>query len=308
MTELAHRQARQEPALASLPPSEAGVDAQDADVRSTPSRGALPWIAALGAIAIAAAALLAWRMQSPPAPAPVAAAPPTPPAAPTSTAETPPPIRYPIDAARASGAGESSAPAGDAPLDDAALLAGLLALPGGAGLDRLLVTDDLARRFVATVDNLPRATVAGRVMAVRPADGSFAVDSDNDRATVGRGNAPRYAPYVKTLQSLDTKALVALYVRHYPAFQKAYRDLGYPNGYFNDRLVDVIDHLLATPDATEPAALVQPRILYEYANPDFEARSAGQKAMLRLGPENEATAKAKLRDLRRALTTTPARP
>jgi len=306
MTELAHRQARQEPALASLPPSDAGVDALDADAPSRHPRGALPWLAALGAVAIAAAALLAWRLQSPPAPAPVAAAPPTPPAAPAAAPDTPPPIRYPIDNARASG--DASASAVDAPLDDAALLAGLLALPGGAGLDHLLVTDDLARRFVATVDNLPRATVASRVMAVRPADGSFAVDSGNDRATIGRGNAPRYAPYVKALQALDTKALVALYVRHYPAFQKAYRDLGYPNGYFNDRLVDVIDHLLAAPDATEPAALVQPRILYEYANPDYEARSAGQKAMLRLGPENEAAAKAKLRELRRALTPAQARP
>jgi len=301
MTDLAHRQARHEPALASLPPADPGVDAQDTDAHSGHRRSALPWIAALGAVAIAAAALIAWRLQTPPAPAPVAAAPPTPPAAPATTADMPPPIRYPIDAARASA--ESPAPTGEAPpLDDATLLASLLALPGGAGLDHLLVTDDLARRFVATIDNLPRATVAARVMAVRPADGAFAVDTDDGRATLGRSNTLRYAPYVKTLQALDTKALVALYVRHYDVFQKAYRDLGYPNGYFNDRLVDVIDHLLAAPDAAGPAALVQPRILYEYANPDFEARSAGQKAMLRLGPENEAAAKAKLRELRRALT------
>lgn len=27
------------------------------------------------------------------------------------------------------------------------------------------------------------------------------------------------------------------YVRLYPLFQKAYVELGYPNGYFNDRLI-----------------------------------------------------------------------
>ena len=50
------------------------------------------------------------------------------------------------------------------------------------------------------------------------------------------------------MESVDTGRLAALYVRFYPLFQQAYRDLGYPNGYFNDRLVEVIDHLLVTPE------------------------------------------------------------
>jgi hypothetical protein len=133
------------------------------------------------------------------------------------------------------------------------------------------------------------------------------VDTDDGRMSISGANATRYAPYLKTLQALDTAPLVALYVRNYPAFQQAYRDLGYPNGYFNDRLVDVIDHLLAAPEVQTPVTVLQPRVLYEYANPDLEARSAGQKALLRLGPEGERAAKAKLREIRRALTAAPAR-
>src|SRR4029450_3313423 len=96
--------------------------------------------------------------------------------------------------------------------------------------------------------------------------------------------------------------LVALYVRFYPWFQQAYRDLGYPSGYFNDRLVDVIDLLLATPEITGPVVLVQPRVLYTFADPRLEALPAGQKMMIRMGPENTAQVKVKLRELRRALT------
>src|SRR4029453_11559109 len=129
----------------------------------------------------------------------------------------------------------------------------------------------------------------------------FAVDTDDGRTLIGRGNTARYAPYLRTLQALDTPPLVAFYVRNYPAFQRAYRDLGYPNGYFNDRLVDVIDHLLATPEVADPATLLQPRVLYEYANPDLEGRSAGQKALLRMGPENARHVKAKLKEIRAAL-------
>jgi hypothetical protein len=36
--------------------------------------------------------------------------------------------------------------------------------------------------------------VASKVMAVRPAEGAFAVDTDDGRVSIGRANATRYAP------------------------------------------------------------------------------------------------------------------
>jgi len=38
-------------------------------------------------------------------------------------------------------------------------------------------------------------------------------------------------------QLVDAKKLVSVYVHLYPLFQQAYVGLGYPDGYFNDRLV-----------------------------------------------------------------------
>jgi hypothetical protein len=85
-------------------------------------------------------------------------------------------------------------------------------------------------------------------------------------------------------------------------FQQAYAELGYPSRYFNDRVFEVIDHLLATPDVRGPIALVQPKVMYEYADPVLQDLSAGQKMLVRMGPENEAKVKAKLRELKKALT------
>jgi hypothetical protein len=104
------------------------------------------------------------------------------------------------------------------------------------------------------------------------------------------------------MEAIDSTKLVALYVRFYPLFQQAYADLGYPTRYFNDRVFEVIDHLLATPDAPRSIALVQPKVLYEYADPTLADLSAGQKILLRMGPENEARVKAKLRELKGALS------
>jgi hypothetical protein len=95
--------------------------------------------------------------------------------------------------------------------------------------------------------------------------------------------------------------LVAVYVRFYPLFQQQYEELGYPGKYFNDRLVEVIDHLLAAPEVQGPIRVTQPKVLYEFADPKLEALSAGQKIMVRMGAENAVKVKAKLREIRSAL-------
>ncbi len=107
------------------------------------------------------------------------------------------------------------------------------------------------------------------------------------------------------ISKLDMQQLAAVYFRFYPLFQQSYQNLGYPTGYFNDRLVQVIDVLLATPQPLGPIELVRPNVMYTYADPALEARPAGQKLLLRMGPENAALIKTKLTELRAIITATP---
>ncbi len=106
---------------------------------------------------------------------------------------------------------------------------------------------------------------------------------------------------MRLADTVDAATFVKLYVRHYPLFQRAYQDLGYPDAYFNDRLIAVIDHMLAAPGSTTAPALSQPHVLYEFADQRQQARSAGHKIMLRVGNENADRIKSKLRAIRTAL-------
>ena len=72
---------------------------------------------------------------------------------------------------------------------------------------------------------------------------------------------------------------------------------------FNDRLVDVIDLLLATPTPEEPITLMRPKVLYEYSLEELEELSAGQKLLLRMGSEHAATIKEVLREFRAQIAT-----
>lgn len=252
----------------------------------------LAWVAAVVVLA-GVAAYYYWRTAAAPEPAPpppVAAAPPV------ATAPEPPKILHPVPEPPASA---TPLP----PLATSDVLAGQTAagLVGRDAFVRLVVPDDLIRRFVATVDNLPRKTTAQRLMPTRPVPGAFVVAGKDDALAIGEQNPLRYRPYVMALEAADAKAWVAAYVRLYPLLQAAYQELGYPNAYFNDRLVVAIDDMLAAPDVAAPR-LVQPKVLYQYADADLEARSAGQKIMIRMGPANAARVRAKLAALRRELT------
>ena len=83
-------------------------------------------------------------------------------------------------------------------------------------------------------------------------------------------NTARYMPYARLAGMVNTEKLVELYLRFYPLFQQSYEELGYPNKYFNDRVIEVIDNLLAAPDIKEPVKLLQPKIVYVYADSDLE--------------------------------------
>jgi hypothetical protein len=170
----------------------------------------------------------------------------------------------------------------------------------GRSLEPYLVPESVLRRFVVTVDNLPRKKTAVQMWPLRPTAGNFATEGA-DGSTLSDQNYARYAPLVNVLKNADSAQLVAIYRHFYPLLQETYVGLGYPDGYFNDRVVEVIDHLLATPDLTGPVKLTQPGVFYQFADPALEERSAGQKLMIRMGSTNSASVKAKLREIRREI-------
>ena len=59
---------------------------------------------------------------------------------------------------------------------------------------------------------------------------------------------------------------------------------------------------MLAPQPQEPVTLVQPHVLFEYADESLESLSSGQKMMLRMGNENAAEMKEVLRQLRTFVT------
>lgn len=234
------------------------------------------------------------HLQQPAPPPPVAAQPAAPP--------PPPQSHYPIEEPAPAATAAPAKPLPGLDESDAEVQDGLGSVFGQQTLVDLFQLKGIIRRIVATIDNLPRDKVAGRLLAVKPVPGHFAVADANGSHSISADNYARYTPYVRAAQRVDAKKLVSVYVHLYPLFQQAYVGLGYPDGYFNDRLVQVIDNLLAAPTLTPPVRLDQPNVLFVYADPELESLSAGQKMLIRMGPDNAAAMKDKLRQIRVEVT------
>jgi len=272
------------------------------------------WIAAGAAVitALGLGGLYMWQYRMRPVQVAEAPSAPASAAEPASPAASEPAIRHPLEAAPA--ASEVAPAQGDAtPNWRNALIDNF----GQAAVLRFVQTDDFARRFVVTVDNLARGHAAPALWPVNTTPGRFSVSGGSgELRNISPDNAARYTPMVQWMISVDAKRAAALYVRMYPQLQRAYEEAGYPGRYLNDRVVEVIDHLLATPDPAPGAPLVQltevkgsvpstqPWLRYEFADPQLQSLSSGQRILLRVGPQHRQMLKAKLAELRRQLVAT----
>lgn len=261
-------------------------------------RSVAPIAFSLLAVAIAGAAGWFWLMQRDGPPVvtspPLAAASPEQAAAPAEKRPELPPL----------GAEEAVKP------DD--ITAALTRLLGRDAVLKFLETTDFPRRAVATLDNLGREHAPVTAWPVQPAPARFLTEGEGESQVIAARNAARYAPFVAFVDSIDAAQAVDLYRRMYPVLQQAYRDQGFANRTLHERMFEVIDLLLATPEPAQPPRITltevkgpipsaRPWVRYEYVDPSLQRLAAGQKMLLRVGPDHRKVLKAKLRALRQQL-------
>lgn len=267
-----------------------------------PEQGVSPrvLVAAAAILAVAGAAIWLWLGPAPDlAPAAIVT---TPPAAPQPAVTAP--VARPVAPAA------TPVPAPTTPVlrlpplndSDAELTSALSELIGAQAFAQTLRPDDLVRRLVVTIDNLPRRTLPLERRVVQPIPGAFTVRENDGRISLSNDNYARYAAFTTLASRADAHLIVGLYRGYFPLLQEAYLELGNPGTDFEARVIEVVDHLLEAPEVGGAVALAQPNVLYEYADPALESLSAGQKILVRMGPINAAIVKAKLREIRALLT------
>lgn len=159
---------------------------------------------------------------------------------------------------------------------------------------KLVVDEDMIRRFVVFTDNFSQGVVAYEHSPfVKPHD-KFALQAsdaslqDNHEIWQWDENATkRFSQYVELLRSVDSETLVAWYFEMKPLIDEAYSELGYGNDDFTHILQDAITRILDVelPDKSS-MQLVRPSVMYQFEDPKLEALADSDKLLLRLGKDN----------------------
>ncbi|MEH6710649.1 MAG: DUF3014 domain-containing protein [Paraglaciecola polaris] len=190
------------------------------------------------------------------------------------------------------------------PLDtsDAAVKTELLKLSDYDALARLLVNDDLLQRFVIMTNNLADDTLPANHQVLTAPEQSFRTFQQADKEWIDPASYKRYTPYVDVLESLDPQSLEQLYEEYKPAINKIFAEISSPGQNFDDTLIEAMDLLLDTPEVPVPVEVYTDSVMFKFKDQRLEELTAPQKQLLRTGPENMRRIKAKLRELKSAIS------
>jgi hypothetical protein len=186
-------------------------------------------------------------------------------------------------------------------VSDIAVKTAVLVLAKNPEAARLLVDDDLLRRFVVFTNNLSDEELAPNFHLLNAPEKSFRTYQQAGKEWIDAASFKRYTPYAEAFDAMPVERLMRLYNLYKPSILGHYAEIGYPDKNFDITFSDAIDHLLDTPEIPIPVEVFTESVMYKYADTRIENLSAAQKQLLRTGPENMRLIKAKLREIKDAV-------
>lgn len=188
---------------------------------------------------------------------------------------------------------------------------------------KLIIDEDMIRRFVVFTDNFAQGVIAYEHSPFILPSAKFTpkVDSVSFKQTSPKQNQPsldsslpvkqnvwqwnenstrRFSLYIDLLRSMDSDYLVQWYGDIKPLIDEAYGELGYEDD-FTNTLQDAITRVLDMELPKSSMALIQPSVMYKFVDPELETLPASDKLLLRLGKDNLLVMKSVLLELHEKL-------
>lgn len=153
---------------------------------------------------------------------------------------------------------------------------------------------DYVRRLAVLAENAARGTYPRRQLSFLAPEGRFQVTREDDRLFVDPASYRRYDPYVEELVQVDPARVAGLLETLEPLVESALQEIGVqaPPG---EVFAAAVAEVLAVPVPEGRVELLQPNVMYEYADPRLEGLSSLKKQVMRMGPDNTRRLQAYLR-------------
>ena len=146
---------------------------------------------------------------------------------------------------------------------------------------------DLVRRLAVAAENATRGEYPRRQLAFLAPRGQFKVEERNERIFLDPQSYDRYDRYVEEIESVDPARLAGVLRTLDPLVEDALVEVGVeapPGEVFEAAIREVLEVPVLEGDGR--VELIQPNVMYQYADPELESLSPLKKQVLRMGPEN----------------------
>ncbi|QKX17158.1 DUF3014 domain-containing protein [Microbulbifer sp. YPW1] len=187
----------------------------------------------------------------------------------------------------------------------------IISLSSDGALANWIVPDEVVRKWVAAVNTATKGDLMHKNRPFNNLKDSLVVkdletrDDGQKIYVLSQENYQRYEQPVRLFAMVDTDTAVNLYQFWYPRLKQAYGELGLKNKNFHAAVLAAIDQALAAPEVEGPIKLVRPTVYYKFEDEKLEKLPGLHKLMIRIGPDNAARVKEKLRELKAALQNLP---
>ncbi len=162
-------------------------------------------------------------------------------------------------------------------------------------LVRVLAQPGLVRAGVLTVVQIGDGkTPAVPLAELQPAT-RLTLIGGGTSGKIDPGSYARWDSAVKALTLINASDAASVYVTVKPLFDEAYRELGYPDGDFDEAIVRAIRVLKDTPDLTTDPVLLSRPAYFEHEDAALRALRPVQKQFLLIGPDRRTQVLAWLR-------------
>jgi hypothetical protein len=158
-------------------------------------------------------------------------------------------------------------------------------------LTRFLTTKALARNSVLAIVQIGDGKTPATPLATFRPTSRLTIVGNDESGRIDPASYNRWDGATNALVNIDIDKLAQVYVNVKTLLDQAYRELGHPNGDFDEALVRAINTLDETPQVpADPMLLPRPNrghpTYYEHNDPALRSLLPVQKQMLLIGPEN----------------------
>lgn len=153
-----------------------------------------------------------------------------------------------------------------------------------------LAREDLLPRLSVVLLNASQGRLPRRQLGFLAPSGAYPVIREDEALFADPAGYARYTPYVDLLEQLPAAKAAQLLRQIEPLIVESLALLGERQSP-SSLLLEAARSVQALPELAQPVLLVQPNVMYRYADPALEARSELDKQLLRMGPENVARLK-----------------